>query len=52
MAAPRQGGMKRMLRREFLMTLAAAAALVRPRAAHAQADWPARPARWRCGAAW
>jgi tripartite-type tricarboxylate transporter receptor subunit TctC len=45
MAAPRQGGMKRMLRREFLMTLAAAAALVRPRAAHAQADWPARPVR-------
>ena len=34
-----------MLRREFLMTLAAAAALVRPRAAHAQADWPVRPVR-------
>jgi tripartite-type tricarboxylate transporter receptor subunit TctC len=45
LTAPRQGGMKRMLRREFLMTLAAAAALVRPRAAHAQADWPARPVR-------
>ena len=32
-------------RREFLMTLAGAAALMRPRAAHAQADWPTRPVR-------
>jgi tripartite-type tricarboxylate transporter receptor subunit TctC len=45
LTAPRQGGVKRMLRREFLMTLAASAALVRPRAAHAQAGWPARPVR-------
>jgi tripartite-type tricarboxylate transporter receptor subunit TctC len=38
--------MKCMLRRrEFLMTLAGAAALMRPRAAHAQADWPTRPVR-------
>ena len=37
--------MKCMLRRrEFLMTLTAAA-LVRPRAARAQADWPVRPVR-------
>ena len=37
--------MKCMLRRrEFLMSLTAAA-LVRPRAADAQAEWPARPVR-------
>src|ERR1700751_3423176 len=35
----------KLRRREFLMTLAGAAALVRPCAAHAQADWPARPVR-------
>src|ERR1700756_3120829 len=38
--------MKCMLRRrEFLMTLAGAAALMRPCAAHAQPDWPPRPVR-------
>ena len=44
--SPQPGEVKaRMLRRRVFLSWLAAAALMRPRAARAQADWPTRPVR-------
>ena len=44
-AARMGGGDKHRISRRRYLTLLTAAALIRPRAARAQADWPARPVR-------